>query len=87
MELLVRITPYAKFDSTKATTITATGTLPSDSSHPIEYIVAVAAVSVALAEQADHSRPHVFPLPPTALVSAWQAVMRTRMLSKRGSIR
>lgn len=48
---------------------------------------AVIAVAIALAQQADRSEPHEFPLPPTALVSAWQAVMRTRMLNKRGPTR
>jgi len=48
---------------------------------------AAAAVAVALAQQADQSQPHAFPLPPTALVSAWQAVMRTRILNKRGPTR
>ncbi len=44
---------------------------------------AAVAVATALVNQAD-TRPHEFPLPPTALVSAWQAVMRTDMLKKRG---
>lgn len=48
---------------------------------------AVAAVAYALAQQADQNEPHEFPLPPTSLVSAWQAVMRTKMLNKRGSAR
>ena len=48
---------------------------------------AAIAVSVALAQQADQDEPHEFPLPPTPLVSAWQAVMRTKMLSKRGTTR
>lgn len=48
---------------------------------------ATVAVAFALAQQSDQSRPHEFPEPPTALVSAWQAVMRTKMLSKRGHIR
>ena len=48
---------------------------------------AVIAVAVALAQQADTTEPHEFPLPPTAIVSAWQAVMRTRMLNKRGPTR
>jgi Na+-transporting methylmalonyl-CoA/oxaloacetate decarboxylase gamma subunit len=48
---------------------------------------AAAAVAIALAQQADHSQPHAFPLPPTSLVSAWQAVMRTRILNKRGPTR
>jgi Na+-transporting methylmalonyl-CoA/oxaloacetate decarboxylase gamma subunit len=45
---------------------------------------AAVAVAYALAAQVSGTEPHEFPLPPTALVSAWQAVMRTRMLSKRG---
>jgi Na+-transporting methylmalonyl-CoA/oxaloacetate decarboxylase gamma subunit len=44
---------------------------------------AAAAVSLALVQQA-MDEPHEFPLPPTALVSAWQSVMRTRMLNKKG---
>jgi hypothetical protein len=31
--------------------------------------------------------PHVFPLPPTASVSAWQAVMRASQLRQRGRLR
>lgn len=48
---------------------------------------AAAAVAVALAQMAETTEPHEFPLPPTALVSAWQAVMRTRILNKRGPTR
>ena len=44
---------------------------------------AAAAVSLALAQESI-DQPHEFPLPPTAMVSPWQAVMRTRMLNKRG---
>jgi len=47
---------------------------------------AIAAVSVALAEL-QSTEPHEFPLPPTALVSAWQAVTRTRVFNKRGPVR
>lgn len=43
---------------------------------------AVAAVSIALAHEST-IEPHEFPLPPTALVSAWQAVMRSEMLKRR----
>jgi len=46
---------------------------------------AAAAVSLALAQE-KVDQPHEFPLPPTALVSAWQAVMRTRMLNKKGRV-
>ena len=45
---------------------------------------ALAAVTIALARRSSTMEPHEFPLPPTALVSAWQAIMRTRMLNKRG---
>lgn len=48
---------------------------------------AAIAVAIALAQQADSTEPHEFPLPPTAIVSAWQAVLRTRMLNKRGPTR
>ena len=44
---------------------------------------AIIAVVIAMARQADSMEPHEFPLPPTAIVSAWQAVMRTRMHSKQ----
>jgi Na+-transporting methylmalonyl-CoA/oxaloacetate decarboxylase gamma subunit len=47
---------------------------------------AVAAVVVALAREAD-TELHEFPLPPTAFVSAWQAVNRSDMLKKRGRVR
>jgi hypothetical protein len=47
---------------------------------------AAAAVAVALAAQSD-LEPHEFPLPPTAVVSAWQGVMRSNILNKRGRVR
>jgi Na+-transporting methylmalonyl-CoA/oxaloacetate decarboxylase gamma subunit len=46
---------------------------------------ALAAVAVALA--IDKQSPHEFPLPPTALVSAWQAVMRGSNVRSRGSLK
>ncbi len=48
---------------------------------------AIAAVSVAVYHLADTTQPHEFPEPPTAFVSAWQAVMRSKMLNKRGQIK
>jgi hypothetical protein len=45
---------------------------------------AVAAVAVALARDQDRDQPHPFPLPPTAIVTAWQAVQRGRLLSEKG---
>ncbi|MBN1669262.1 MAG: OadG family protein [Anaerolineales bacterium] len=48
---------------------------------------AAAAVSVALAIRSDEDQPHEFPLPPTAQVSPWQAVMRSNILNKQGKRR
>jgi Na+-transporting methylmalonyl-CoA/oxaloacetate decarboxylase gamma subunit len=51
---------------------------------------ASAAVAAALAiEESDKENiePHEFPLPPTAIVSAWQSVMRANMLNKKGHVR
>jgi Na+-transporting methylmalonyl-CoA/oxaloacetate decarboxylase gamma subunit len=52
----------------------------------LEREAAAIAVAVALA-LSQQEKPHVPPLPPTALVSAWQAVLRTTMLNKRGNVR
>lgn len=46
--------------------------------------IAAAAVSIALAEQAQ-SRVGHFPMPNTALVSAWQLGMRTRQMYQKGN--
>jgi Na+-transporting methylmalonyl-CoA/oxaloacetate decarboxylase gamma subunit len=48
---------------------------------------AMAAALAALAMADDEAEPGHFPLPPTALVSTWQAVMRARQLGDRGSVR
>lgn len=47
---------------------------------------AAVAVAMALAQEAS-TEPHEFPLPPTAIVSAWQAVRRSMNLNKRGNLR
>lgn len=47
---------------------------------------AIAAVAVAMAREAETDL-HEFPLPPTAFVSAWQAVMRGNITRKRGNVR
>ena len=52
-----------------------------------KHRAAAIAVAIALAQLEEVNEPHEFPIPPTALVSAWQAVMRTSMLSKRGPTR
>ncbi|MGD8406402.1 MAG: OadG family protein [Anaerolineales bacterium] len=46
--------------------------------------VAAAAVAVALAEQAQNRIGH-FPMPNTALISAWQLGMRTRQMYQKGN--
>jgi Na+-transporting methylmalonyl-CoA/oxaloacetate decarboxylase gamma subunit len=48
--------------------------------------VVAAAVAAAMMEESGYT-PHEFPLPATALVSAWQAVMRTDILRKHGKSR
>jgi hypothetical protein len=48
--------------------------------------IAIAATTAAILSEGE-AAPHEFPLPATALVSAWQAVMRTDMLKKRGKTR
>ncbi len=47
-----------------------------------QHAVAIA-VSTAI-QQRSLTRPGRFPLPPTAFVSAWQAVLRSHFLNKRG---
>jgi sodium pump decarboxylase gamma subunit len=45
---------------------------------------AVAAVTAALASQHPTGHPQQFGVPASAIVSAWQAVQRSRMLNRRG---
>jgi hypothetical protein len=59
----------------------------AESEHELELKrrAAIIAVAVALARaQADDDQLHPFPLPPTAFVTAWQAVQRGRLLSQKG---
>jgi Na+-transporting methylmalonyl-CoA/oxaloacetate decarboxylase gamma subunit len=58
--------------------------LPDNSEKNMKIRAAVAAVACALAQDKQTFRE--FPLPPTAFVSAWQAVARSNML-KRGQVR
>jgi Na+-transporting methylmalonyl-CoA/oxaloacetate decarboxylase gamma subunit len=51
-------------------------------------LAAAAAVAYALAVRDNELESHQqFPLPPTAFVSAWQAVMRANIFGKRGRVR
>lgn len=93
MALLVRLAgqdpaPEEDEEATGAAeSVDAALTTQADSQPARKRLAAAAAVAVALARQCESSEPHEFPLPPTAIVSAWQAIMRTRMLSKRGPTR
>jgi Na+-transporting methylmalonyl-CoA/oxaloacetate decarboxylase gamma subunit len=91
LSALVRITSGKGKDQTD---VESQRTVPLDDSQDIEREhrrrAALAAVSIALAQQANEGagdQPKAFPLPPTALVSTWQAVMRARQLGQRGSVR
>jgi hypothetical protein len=57
-----------------------------DESREQKARVAAAAVAVALVEQAQN-RVGYFPMPNTALVSAWQLGMRTRQMYQKGSLK
>ena len=57
---------------------------PRDESREKKARAAAVAVAVALAEQAQSRIGH-FPMPNTALVSAWQLGMRTRQMYQKGN--
>ncbi|MDW8327035.1 MAG: OadG family protein [Anaerolineales bacterium] len=65
----------------------------SDRRRELKQRAAAAAVAAALAVQAQKRaeetafQPREFPLPPTAIVSAWQAVRRAQLLNQRGPVR
>jgi Na+-transporting methylmalonyl-CoA/oxaloacetate decarboxylase gamma subunit len=48
---------------------------------------ALVAALAAVATAAEGEEPGRVPLPPTALVSTWQAVARARQMAQRGSVR
>ncbi len=79
MALLMRLTQERE-------TVAAEGPGAAEAELALKQQAAAAAVAAAFAEEADGG-PHVFPLPPTAIVSPWQGVMRTKMLNKRGPVR
>ncbi len=87
MALIVRFAADRKAGGDEISLI-STGDIKEESiSEPdlaLKRLAAAAAVTAALARQAASTEPHPFPLPPTPIVSAWQAVLRTRMLTKRG---
>jgi Na+-transporting methylmalonyl-CoA/oxaloacetate decarboxylase gamma subunit len=70
-------------DQESAATMT-TPALPSEDGGVAR--AAAIAVAMALAEQETLSA-HALPTPPTAIVSAWQLGMRTRLLAEKGHTR
>ena len=76
MSLLMRITAQREKPIEEAAALR-----PGDQSD-LKRRAAVAAVSVALAHELAPQL-HEFPEPPTSLVSAWQAVQRSRYLTQR----
>ena len=90
MVLLVRILPEQPEAVTRpasAAALPAPPPPPAEAAGAHQARAAAAAVAVALALDAGSNVRH-FPAPPTATVSAWQAVMRGRQLKEqRGRIR
>jgi Na+-transporting methylmalonyl-CoA/oxaloacetate decarboxylase gamma subunit len=82
MAALVRLTA----DREQRGTGFSMGSARASDLHERKRKAAIAAVTMALAQHAD-GQPQPFPLPPTALVSAWQAVKRAEYLRKRGQVR
>lgn len=81
MTLLMRVTAV----SAEAESAAATGLAEAERQRELELKqrAAAIAVSVALAQQQHETEVHPFPLPPTAIVSAWQAVMRADQLRRK----
>jgi len=74
MSILMRFTGGRSTDETPA----------ADAEHALKQRAAAIAVAAALAREQDADQPHPFPLPPTAIVTAWQAVQRGRLLTEKG---
>jgi Na+-transporting methylmalonyl-CoA/oxaloacetate decarboxylase gamma subunit len=50
-------------------------------------VAVAAALAFAVMEHSLGEEQHTFPLPPTAVVSPWQSVTRSKILNKRGRVR
>ncbi len=79
MSVLLRLT------TPKDVTTEVPSTGDADEAYVQKRRVAALAVAIALAHERDQQKPQPFPMPPTAIVSAWQAVMRTNQLRRRGT--
>ena len=78
-----------KSDQTEAAPGTAADRTPPEAGAEaaLRQQAALAAVAVALALHETESRPQPFPVPPTALVSTWQAVRRAHQFGQRRGVR
>lgn len=96
MELLVRLTAIrapksagatAEVSDQPATSALETAAAPGGAAAESDRRQLAAAVAVALALAEKDRQTREFPVPPTAIVSAWQAVNRANMLNRRGQVR
>lgn len=87
MALLVRLTRDAAPDAEDAEPVSLleTGATAGMTAGEIEREKRAAAIAVSVAlMRHQQAQPHAFPVPPTPIVSAWQAVMRGRLLQQKG---
>lgn len=85
MALLVRVLPETAESGEEAEAEVEAGA----SDLELKQRAAAAAVAHALAAQSEarSDQPTQFPLPATAIVSAWQAVNRSKIINRRGPVR
>lgn len=76
----------ARLQKTSAQEVERSDEEEEDSQELMRQQAVAVAVSAAL-HQREMAGPGRFPLPPTAFVSAWQAVLRSHILNKRGAVR
>ena len=80
MALLVRVT-----QEKQPAPAAAPDASPAEQADALERERRAVAIAVAVALMRDQqAQPHEFPIPPTPIVSAWQAVMRARRLQQKG---
>lgn len=84
MALLVRVTSDRTSEPVELIADPVTAPAAADDESSRRQRAAAAAVAYALAHQASRARRPRFPLPATALVSAWQAVNRAGNLRAQG---
>ncbi len=86
MAVLVRLTPDCEESESPAAEASPIESAAPDRAQDLrvrKQRAAVAAVAVAIAHEMT-PKVHEVPLPATTIVSAWQAVQRSRLLSQRG---